>query len=305
MAALGIAPTAVRQRGPLHQVRQLVRRHPLFFYFLIAYAFTWTYDLLFLVLFPLPDDLPRSAPRDLGPSLAALVVTATVGGKPGLRDLGRRLVRWRVHPVWYLLAFVGVPVVYVLGILLVPGALASFTVPPPGRWLLYPVLFLFIVVFGGPLFEEPGWRGFALPRLQQRWGPLAGSVILGVLWATWHATEYLTPEFAAANGGLTLPGVATFLVAAVCFSVLITWVCNHTRASILLAVLVHAAINWSQGWTSEVFAAAAFNETGPLVAFGVAALVLVVATRGRLGYVGPGAGAEGAEGAERGPSSAS
>jgi membrane protease YdiL (CAAX protease family) len=263
---------------------QLIRRHPLIAYFVIAYAFTWTYDLLFLVLFPVPDILNRSAPRDLGPSVAAAVVTATVTGRAGLRRLGRRLLLWRVNVGWYLFIALGVPAIFVAGILLVPGALASFRPPSLTDLLLYPVLFLFIVVLGGPLFEEPGWRGFALPRLQSRWGPLAGTVVLGVLWAGWHATEYLTPEFSRANGGLTASGVAVFLASAVCFSIIITWVFNHTAGSILIAILLHGFINFSQGLTSQLFPAAAYNEVGPLVAFVVTALVIVAATRGRLGY---------------------
>jgi membrane protease YdiL (CAAX protease family) len=174
--------------------------------------------------------------------------------------------------------------IYAAGIALVPGALASFKTPLLSWWLLLPVLFLYIVVLGGPLFEEPGWRGFALPRLQSRWGPLAAAVILGVLWAAWHATEYLTPEFARANGGLTPSGVSVFLVAAVCFSIIIAWVFNHTGGSILIAILLHGSINFSQGLTSDLFPGAAFNEVGPVVAFGVTALIIVVTTRGRLGY---------------------
>src|SRR5439155_24601806 len=250
---------------------------------------------LFLVLFPLPDVLGRTTPRDFGPSVAALIMTAALAGKPGLRRFFRRLLLWRVPVVWYLFILLGVPLIYVLGILLVPGALASFKAPSPATWLLWPVLFLVVLVLGGPLFEEPGWRGFALPRLQERWGPLVGSLILGVLWATWHAPEYLTPDFAAANGGLTLRGITVFALAAVSFSVIITWVFNHTRASVLVAILVHAAINWSQGLTSDLFPAVAFNEVGPVVAFGLTALVIVVATRGRLGYVRSG------DGSGRGP----
>jgi uncharacterized protein len=145
-------------------------------------------------------------------------------------------------------------------------------------------LFFYIVVLGGPLFEEPGWRGFALPRLQRRSAPVAAAVVLGILWAIWHATEYLDPEFARANGGLTLSGAGVFLLAAVCFSIIIAWVFNHTGGSILIAILLHGSINFSQGLTSDLFPKAAFNEVGPVAAFTVTALIIVVATRGRLGY---------------------
>ncbi len=277
--------TPTRQR---ERLLELIRGHPLISYFVIAYAFTWTYDLLFLVLFPIPDVGPnRAAPRDLGPSVAALIVTATVAGRMGLKQFFKRFLIWRVNIGWYLFIVVGVPLIYVAGILLVPGALASFRVPPPADLVIYPFLFLFVVVFGGPLFEEPGWRGFALPRLQEPWGPLGAALILGVLWAGWHATEYLTPEFSRTNGGLTLSGISIFLAGAVCFSVIIAWAFNNTRTSILIAILLHASINFSQGVTSQLFPAAGTNEVGPVVAFVVVTLVIVVATRGRLGYVAP------------------
>ena len=282
---------------------RLLRRYPLVGYFLIAYAVTWAYVLLFLVAFPLPDVLGRTVPGDLGPTVAALAMTAVLAGKPGLRRFLRRLVLWRVHPGWYAFIVLGVPALYLLGILLVPGALASFTAPSPATVLLWPVLFLVVAVIGGPLFEEPGWRGFALPRLQARWGPLGGAVLLGLLWAGWHAPNYLRPDWAADNGGLNPRGVGVYALAVVSFSVIITWVFNHTRGSVLIAILLHTAINASQVLTAAVFPAAGTNEVGPLVVFGLTALVVVVATRGRLGYAPAGGEAEpvrvGTDAAER------
>jgi uncharacterized protein len=277
--------TALAPAARPNRLLGLLQRYPLLGYFVIAYAFTAAYDLLVLAHFP---DGP-SFPRDFGPSLAALVLTAATAGKPGLKRLLRRLVLWRVPVGWYLFVLLGIPAIYVLGILLVPGALASFTPPSSVGWLVYPGVagFLAVLVLAGPLFEEPGWRGFALPRMQTRWGPVVGSVILGVLWAVWHFTEYLaSPDFAAINGGgLTPRGVAVFVLFGTSFSVIMTWVFNHTRGSVLLAILLHTALNWSQFFlTSELFPAAGTNEEGPLVTFGLTALVLVLATRGRLGY---------------------
>jgi uncharacterized protein len=291
--------TALAPAARPNRLLGLLRRSPLLSYFLIAYAFTAAFDLLVAARFP---DAP-SFPRDFGPSVAALVLTAAIAGKPGLKRLLQRLVLWRVPVGWYLFVLLGIPAIFVLGILLVPGALASFTPPASVGWLVYPgvVGFAGTLVLAGPLFEEPGWRGFALPRMQTRWGPLAGTVILGVLWAAWHFTEYLTsPDFAATNGGGLTPRAAGVLVlSAISFSVIITWVFNHTRGSVLLAILAHTAINWSQLVTSELFPAAGTNEEGPLVTFGLTALVLVLATRGRLGYARAG-GEAGAVSAETG-----
>jgi membrane protease YdiL (CAAX protease family) len=210
-------------------------------------------------------------------------MTGVVSGRNGVRQLLRRIVLWRVSPRWYLFAFVAVPALYVLGLAFVPGALSTFSLPL-GTLLLLPVFFFVVLVTGGPLLEEPGWRGFALPRLQRRWGPLLGTVILGALWAGWHTPQYFTPVFAATNGGLSVSGAAVFLIAALSFSVIITWAFNHTKTSVFIAILIHQCINYTQGLTTTIFPGAKNNEVGPVAVFAVAALVIVIATRGRLGY---------------------
>ena len=266
---------------------QLLRRYPLTSFFVMAYAISWTYVIVFLVVWPLPDTIVTDTPELLGPVVAGFVMTAVMAGKAGVRQLLRRFVLWRVGAIWYLVALVGVPLLYVLSIALVPGSLASFRAPTMAMTFLYPVFFLVVMVLDGPLLEEPGWRGFALPRLQERWGPLAGTVILGLLWGTWHAPQYLTPTFSAANGGLSVSGVLVFLVAAVAFSVIITWAFNYTRASLLIAILLHTAINFTQALTSDLFPAAAYNEVVPVTVFGAAALAIIIATRGHLGASTP------------------
>src|SRR5919206_3896671 len=130
-----LAPAAAPNR-----LLGLLRRYPLLGYFLIAYAFTAAYDLLVHARFP---DGP-SFPRQLGPSLAALVLTAAIAGKPGLTRLLWRLVLWRVPVGWYLFVLLGIPAIFVVGILLVPGAPASFTPPSSAGWLVYPGLVGFV-----------------------------------------------------------------------------------------------------------------------------------------------------------------
>ncbi|TMF81880.1 MAG: CPBP family intramembrane metalloprotease [Chloroflexi bacterium] len=89
---------------------------------------------------------------------------------------------------------------------------------------------------------------------------------------------------AAANGGLSVSGVIVFLLATVIFSVLITWAFNNTGGSLLIAILIHTAINFTQALTSDLFPAAAYNEVVPVAVFGTAAVIVVIATRGRLGF---------------------
>jgi CAAX protease family protein len=102
-------------------------------------------------------------------------MTGATEGRAGIRRLLRRFVLWRVGLRWYLFALVGVPVVMALGTLIVPRGMASLLALSPRYVPTYLVWFLIIGIIGGPLLEEPGWRGFALPRLQPRHGPLVGA----------------------------------------------------------------------------------------------------------------------------------
>jgi membrane protease YdiL (CAAX protease family) len=152
----------------------------------------------------------------------------------------------------------------------------------PSYLLSYLGTFALVVVLGGPLFEEIGWRGFALPRMEPLQGPLLASVILGVLWALWHLPEFLVPSWAASSGGIIL-----FTLTAIMFSIVTTWVFNNTKASVLLVTLVHASIDAFTIPLGEMFPARALSSAIPftgVVAFGVVAVVLIVVTRGRLSY---------------------
>ena len=268
-------------------VIDLLRRQPLISFFVIAFAWTWAFVIVFLILFPLPDIIVRTTPGDFGPLIAALVMSAVLAGRAGVVQLLKRMVQWRVGLVWYAFAFIGIPLLYIASIAAVPGALASFKAPELPTVLLYPAFYIVLLAIGGPLTEEPGWRGFALSRLQQRWGPLVGTVILGLMWAAWHLPNYFRPDWAAVNGGLSFSGIAVFAAAAVSMSTILTWAFNHTRGSVLIAILIHASLNFSQGLTGDLFPAAKNNEVAPVLALALLALGIAIATRGKLGYSGP------------------
>jgi uncharacterized protein len=153
----------------------------------------------------------------------------------------------------------------------------------PGHLLIYLGSFVLIAILGGPLLEEPGWRGFALPRLQLLHGPFLGTLILGLLWALWHLPEFMVPSWAAQSGGSDFFAIVKFVLIAISFAIVITWVFNNTRGSVFIAILVHASIDDFGGLLSVPFSP---SDTANiiLVSFGPLALLLLALTRGRLGY---------------------
>jgi membrane protease YdiL (CAAX protease family) len=138
------------------------------------------------------------------------------------------------------------------------------------------------------LAEEPGWRDFALPRMQRRFGPLAGTMILGPLWALWHLPLFLTEWGGWPDADWTRP--VTFTVFCIAFNIVMTWVFNSTGESLPLAMLLHVSVNnfASVVW-SEVFPTIDVDLAQRAMASGaiVVAVAVLIGTRGRLGYSGP------------------
>jgi membrane protease YdiL (CAAX protease family) len=210
-------------------------------------------------------------------------------GRKGIVRLLRRCIMWRVGLAWYLVVLLFIPAVFLVSIVAVPGVIAAFQVPSLSVGLTYLALFA-IAAFAALGQEEVGWRGFALPRLQMRHGPLLGTLLLGSLWGLWHLPVRV---FVSGIGslGVGFLGVGDFLGwfgSTVAFAILITWAFNHSRGSVFLALLFHA----SSGATFGIFPVAFFPalssqpymSIAPEIGMIIAAVLIVVATRGRLGY---------------------
>ena len=176
-----------------------MRSRPLVAFFVLTFAITWGLGGCF-ALFPaqfeaLFGEISNTNPLFFvavyAPSVSALIVTAYTGGISGLRELLNRLLRWRVGLRWYLTVFLGVPL-----LLLGSAALSAWFSgkslefgPKDWRLALYALL-IPLVTDPGPLGEELGWRGFALPRLLERWSALSASLILGLIWGLWHLPAF-------------------------------------------------------------------------------------------------------------------
>jgi len=229
-----------------------------------------------------------------GPTIAGLITTILVAGKEGMRELWQRALRWKVGLLWWLVALFlpALLTLIALGIsLLMGGEVPPFTFLRQ-EWYLLPVFFI-ITIVGGPLGEEFGWRGFALPRLQEKWGPLVASLVIGIVWGLWHLPSFFQPGTVHAELGLGL--LPVYVVAEMGLATIMTWVYNKTRGSLLVGGLIyHNADNfWGVVLLTGVTMTTAFQggEAGInmlvwKLSAGVgvlAAILLAVITKGRLG----------------------
>lgn len=134
------------------------------------------------------------------------------------------------------------------------------------------------------LAEEPGWRDFALPRLQARYTPLAASFVLGPLWALWHMPLFLTEWGGFPN---TTPlHVASFIGFCIAFNVVMSWVFNRTNQSVPISMLLHVGVNNTVSVLVPVMfptLTAGLSSFMLLVIASSMAVIIVVATRGWLG----------------------
>jgi uncharacterized protein len=203
-----------------------VRRHPLITFFVLTFVISWGF---------LPFEAVRFLPS--GPLIAALIVTPLTLGWAGLRDLGSRMIRWRVRWHWYVLA-IGLPLAVHLANVVLNVALGA---PAPSLAQFSPAYAL-LVVFAvrlvnpadGPLGEEPGWRGFAQPRLQADRSPLMATLILAVLVTIWHVPTFILE--AGSQPSFILGGVLATLAVTFWYA----WLFNRTGGSVLITLIAHA-----------------------------------------------------------------
>jgi membrane protease YdiL (CAAX protease family) len=215
-----------------------LRRWPLVSFFVLAYsicaiAFFSSY------IVPLQPFSPVWLIGIFSPTIAGFIMASVMDGWPGVKRLLAGYTRWRIGWKWYLAA-ASLGIVPFL-VALVYIALGN---PPtglkPGITIATYLILLVQTLLAGPLAEESGWRGFALPRMEARWGALNASLVLGVLWTFWHVPQYLT----GAGGMIPFP---IFLPLTISLSILFAWVFNNTRGSLVATTLMHFSFNFAGG----------------------------------------------------------
>lgn len=270
----------------------LLARRPLTAFFILSYLGSWVawspWWLSHSGVGLLPYELPFPAIAGInqlglfaGPFAAALVLTRVTEGNQGISRFWRRIVQWRVHPGWYALALLVVPLAAGVGYLLAPTAALR---PEGGGTAVLGVLVSTFVIYliGGPFQEEPGWRGFALPRLQQRWHPITAALVLGAVHCVWHAPLFLTDEWDTARQGPSQ--YLAYLLLVVSMSFIMSWLANGTRSSMLLAIVGHTSVNWGLFSAGTLTGGAVASNWPAAIGLACLAAIAIAVTRGRLGW---------------------
>jgi membrane protease YdiL (CAAX protease family) len=221
-----------------NRFRAFVRRRELVMFFALTYLIGWA-------------AVPFGSFWAFSPILSAIVVLSIAEGLPGLARLGRRVIRWRVNWIWYAAAIVLPLLVHAVAI-----GLNMATGAPPPSFVQFMPWYTVLLVFGlrmvnptdGPLGEEPAWRGFAQPRFQAKWSPLASAAVLGLLITGWHMPLVFMPQF-----DLGLPDIASTVVVTFWY----VWLFNRTGGSVLLPLIAHVtegSINTQAFWSAGPYA---------------------------------------------------
>lgn len=225
----------------------MLTRRPLVAYFVLTFVIAWGLAGVFwgvragrLIDGDRPSLIAYAMlyPAIWAPTIAAVAVARAEAGADGLRRLKARLLRVNVHWVWWLAAF-ALPVAAQAGAIAVAEGVASLhaarLIPDHAMTFL---TFAVITAIGGPLGEELGWRGFALPRLARALGPVPAATIIGAVWVVWHVPAFFVPEI---REHVLPPGLSygAFAVVAMAASVLMTWIVLQAGTSVPLGMLFH------------------------------------------------------------------
>jgi len=225
----------------------------LFFILAIVVSGIFAIPLLLSIYNVIPIELPGvlGLIAALGSSIAAVIVASLADGKTELGKLWGGLKKWRVHPLWYLFAIF----VNTVMILLAMGLFALFGGSFPSISEKLPKLLpiaVFLTIQAG-LGEEIGWRGFATPKLQERFSGLTAILIVSGVWLVWHIPLFFVPEGLQANIWNEigfLPAVAFYGINLIAQSIIYTWSYNSTGGSVVMPIFLHGSLNWSAWFLS-------------------------------------------------------
>jgi uncharacterized protein len=217
-------------------------------FFVMTYAFSWilwipialsSQKLLAVQISPFLGIIIGG----IGPSLSALILTMAEKGMPGIRSLLGCLFKWRVAIKWYIFILF-IPTTIILGSIVLYSLIENLplNIPNIGDWRIVFLTFILTLLIGGPIGEELGWRGYALPKLLETRNPILTSLIIGMGWGIWHLPLFWIQGSLQAEIPLTW-----FMISILAEAILYTWVYISTGGSIILMVMLHTSINaWAK-----------------------------------------------------------
>lgn len=227
-----------------------VKEHQLIAFFVLAYAISWTIVAPLVAsaqgLIDVPVPFALHYLNDYAPLLAALITTGIADGTDGLRELFQRIIKWRVGLGWVLVAAFSPLALFAIAAGVVVVGLGD---APPDLSLLGTITFMPYLGLAGWVFwiltagfgEESGWRGYALPKLQSHMSALSATLIVTFFWVGWHLPRFFYYGAYMTLGFSVLPLAAHGFLA---LAIVLTWLYNSTRGSILMAALFHGGYNF-------------------------------------------------------------
>lgn len=269
----------------------IIKKHPLISFFVLTFVFNWLgIAVLVAGYFPSFGEWPliydghlvaeirgRRTMLVWTPTIAAMIVEGAIGGRQAIAQLMRQFLVWRVKPGWWACVF-ALPVAFaVITVLIFHFSGGTVDLSQRAHWsAVFGLRFIFSLTTGG-FGEEAGWRGFVLPRLQQRIGALWASLVIGIIWSFWHMAHWTLI-------GLPLASVVILCIAITGLSIVLTWVYINTQ-SLLLVAFMHVMFNAVEATLSRSFVSAIPVDdflnifAGVVVVF---AAFLTVLTKGKL-----------------------
>lgn len=227
----------------MNRTTAFLKRYSLVIGIVLMFALTWPIDLANSGMMPFKVPFVVYIFLGWGFVFASLIMTGLTLGRDGVITLLKRYVQWRVGWQWYLVAVLLAPSLIVLAVYInaalvgVPpdfSTVLAYKIFGPSANLLILVApwFLYELISNG---EEIGWRGYVLPRLQAKYSALTSSLILGIIWGFWHLPKYLSHW--------NTVSFAWFMVHIMASAVILTWLYNNTKGSLLLVTISHASGN--------------------------------------------------------------
>lgn len=266
-------------------MKKTLLQSPLISFFVMAFLFSWIAVSPLMLVPSLPVEPFQILGALAGPTLSAVILIYLSEGKPGLGAFFKRYVQWRAGIGWWLIVLFGILILLtIIATIIIGSSILVEFINNIGLILPTYLLTLIVGVILGPLWEEPGRRGFAFPRLQERFGPILASAILGTLWAVWHLPGYV--------GGWMESDFLALLIYCIGFSVFAAWIYNNTRGSILLMILLHSSSNAAISVGGRILPtdltpamqSLVYGGWIPVIMGGILAIIILIFTRGSLSF---------------------